>query len=200
MKISVNGKQIDVGDSLRSHVGERLLSGVRKYFEHPIDASVTFSRAPRGFRADCQVRPGGGLTMQSHAEANDPYNAFDGAAERMEKRLRRYKRRLKDHRFNGHADAGSRAPAPAQRYVLRPVDEAVDEAESLNPVIIAEMATEVPSITVGEAVMRMDLAGVDAYMFNNSAHGRLNVVYRRTDGNIGWIDSAAPRSADVSGQ
>lgn len=185
MKIVVTGKQLDVGDALRQHVEDSLNNAARKYFSQSIDAHVTFSRQAHLFRADCSVHAGHGLMLQSQAEALDIYAAFDAAAERLEKRLRRYKRRLTNHHKN-KPDHGK--PLEAASYVLAAEDEAKEEPEHLQPIVIAEMTTEIPVVTVGEAVMRMDLSEMTMLMFQNSAHGGLNVVYRRSDGNIGWID------------
>lgn len=186
MNISINGKQLDIGDALREHVRARLESGVKKYFARVIDAAVTISRESRGFRADCSVHLGGGMKLQSHGQAVDPYACFDVAAERLDKRLRRYKRRLKNH--HGDSDMQAAKFATGYRYVLAAEQEDNTEPVSLKPVIIAESTTNIPLVTVGEAVMRMDLADVSALMFRNIAHGEFNVVYRRSDGNIGWID------------
>ncbi len=184
MKVVVTGKQLDVGDALRGQVEERLNAVVSKYFNHSIEGHVTFSRDAHLFRADCSVHVAQ-MDMQSQAEATDIYAAFDASADRLEKRLRRYKRRLSNHHKPKNNDAEI---LQAATYVLAAEDENQDEPENLQPVVIAEMKTDIPEVTVGEAVMRMDLADVPTLMFRNSAHGGLNVVYRRTDGNIGWID------------
>ncbi len=152
---------------------------------------MVFSRQGPMYRADCSVHVGSGITLQSHGEAGEIYSSFDVAADRVEKRLRRYKRRLR-----GHPRSNPEEAIAAQSYVIAPdteVAEGVDdegwqEGEENHPVIIAETATKIDSLTVGEAVMRMDLADLPALMFRNRAHGGLNVVYRRPDGNIGWID------------
>ncbi len=187
MQVSVSGKQIDVGDALRGHVEDRLATSVNKYFDRAIEAQVVFSRQSHLHRADISVHAGAGILLQSHAELDDIYASFDRAADRIEKQLRRYKRRLRNH-HNAREEA-ERAAHPAQAYVLAAEpEEAAQEPETLAPVIIAETTTEIATLTVGEAVMRMDLADLSAMMFRNDAHGRLNVVYRRGDGNIGWID------------
>jgi len=185
MDVQVNGKQIDIGDALRSHVIDRMAERVSKYFDRAVDGHVTFSREAHLIRVDCAVHAGHGIDMQSHASAEDPYASFDQALDRIEKRLRRYKRRLRNHH---HAGKGDLESVPAASYVLAGEDEAAEEPEDLLPVIVAETRTEIPTTTVGAAVMRMDLADSPVFMFRNSAHGGLNVVYRRPDGNIGWID------------
>lgn len=193
MRIVITGKQIDVGDALRSHVEDRLEVGVTKYFDRAIDAHVVFSRQGPLFRADCSVHVGAGINVQSHAELDEIYASFDVAAERVEKRLRRYKRRLRNHHKMPLGET-----LPAQSYVIAAETEDAEEPEEaveFQPVIVAEASTEIASLTVGEAVMRMDLASLPAMMFRNRAHGGLNVVFRRPDGNIGWIDPVVPDPA-----
>jgi ribosomal subunit interface protein len=185
MHIQINGRQIDVGDSLRSHVEERLSERVAKYFDRPVNAAVTFSRDGKDFRVDASLHLSSGLTIQAQVRNAEIYAAFDQSAERLEKQLRRYKRRLRDH----HTKA--KAPFPVQEvqaYVIAPADEAEDEPADLQPVIVAETRTEIKTLTVGEAVMQLDLLDAPMLLFHNSAHSGLNVVYRRSDGNIGWID------------
>lgn len=192
MEIQVNGKQIDVGDALTTHITDRLADGVSKYFDSAVDGHVTLSREAHLVRVDCGVHVGHGIRLQSHGEASDPYAAFDQALERIEKRLRRYKRRLKDH--HQRLKAGEKAELEmirAASYVLAGEDEeAAPEPAEDQPIIIAEAMTDIPIATVGEAVMRMDLADAPVMMFRNAGHGGLNVVYRRPDGNVGWIDPA----------
>lgn len=186
MRIQVSGKHIDIGDALRSHVEERLADSVGKYFDRPVEALVTFSRDRHEFVADSSVHLPTGLTVQATSRADEVYAAFDGAVGRMEKQLRRYKRRLRDH----HRDRAPIESADAPSYVIaggQDRDEA-DEPDTLQPVIVAETQTRVPSLSVGEAVMHMELAGAPLLVFRNESHGGVNVVYMRDDGNIGWID------------
>jgi ribosomal subunit interface protein len=189
MQILVNGKQLDVGAALRSHVEDRLTSGVNKYFSNPIDAHVVLSREGHSFRTDCSVHVGAGITVQGHATGDEIYACFDAAAERVEKQLRRYKRRLRSH----HKNPSELRTAPY--YVISPEDESIEDPKNGQPMIIAETTTDIPTTTVSEAVMRMDLANRPVLMFHNSAHGGLNVVYRRSDGNVGWIDPNNPPAA-----
>ena len=184
MRIQVNGKQIDVGEALRSHVEAELSAAVSKYADEVIDAEVTFSRDAHAFKADAVVKLGRGLTAQASDTANEIYAAFDGLAAKIEKQVRRYKRRLKHHRGEA-ADA-----VPAASYVLQGASDDDEHNETLAPVVIAEMQTKLKSLSVGEAVMEMELADAPFTMFQNDANGRLNIVFRRDDGNIGWIDPA----------
>ncbi|MEM8788235.1 MAG: ribosome-associated translation inhibitor RaiA [Pseudomonadota bacterium] len=188
MQIQVHGKQIDVGDALRGHVSERLSGAVGKYAERPVESVVTFSREGHEFCCDASVHLSTGMTAQAKGRALEVYDSFEGAVERLEKQLRRYKRRLKDHhqRREGPIEAFG-----ASSYILDPGPEGETEQEepaSLQPVIVAEMETKVQSLSVGEAVMQMELAGAPVLVFRNDAHGGVNVVYRREDGNIGWVD------------
>ncbi len=182
---------MDVGDALRGYATDQLSDAVTKYFARAIEATVTFTpEAHRKVRADITVHPGRGLIVQGGALADDAYAAFDGALNRIAKQLRRYKRRLKDH----HKAREDQSVLSAQQYVLAGEDHEEEVAEDANPVVIAEMQTEIATLTVGEAVMRLDLADAPVLMFMNRAHGGLNVVYRRSDGNIGWIDPSNTRS------
>ncbi|MGF1660515.1 MAG: ribosome hibernation-promoting factor, HPF/YfiA family [Rubrimonas sp.] len=188
MQIQINGKQMDVGDALRTHVAEKLDSAVEKYADRVITAQVTFSRAANNaFKADATIKLPTGLTAQATATAHDVYAAFDGCAERIEKQMRRYKRRLKDHHA-GRADPIEAVAAAA--YVLAGDQDRQDEPETLDPVIVAEMKMDIQTISVGEAVMQMELAHAPVLVFRNERHGEINVVYRRDDGNIGWVDPA----------
>jgi ribosomal subunit interface protein len=185
MRIQVSGKQMDIGDALRTHVEDRLTEAVGKYFDRPVEALVTFCREGHEFVADSSVHLPTGITVQATARADEVYACFEGAVDRMEKQLRRYKRRLRDH----HRDRQSPIEAiGAPSYILAGGDEAAEEPETLQPVIVAEMETRVPVLSVGEAVMQMELAGAHLLVFRSTAHGGVNVVHRRDDGNIGWID------------
>ncbi len=177
---------MDIGDSLRLYIEGHIDGIVDKYFDHSIDGTVTMSKNAHLHRADCSVHLGNGVYLQSHAEEKDVYAAFDTAAEKMEKRLRRYKRRLTNHR----KERPNSIPVfPARYNVLAAEDENEEEPpEDPQAVIIAEMQLDIPEVSVSDAVMRLDLGELQTLMFRNSAHGGLNVVYRRTDGNIGWID------------
>jgi ribosomal subunit interface protein len=210
MQLTVTGKQVDVGNPLRRHVGSALDSILGKYFRTAIEAHAVFSREARLIRADISLHIGRGIVINSGAAASDHYLAFDAAAERLAKQLRRYKRRL--HEDHGRAHPPVERPEMARSFVLAPIEEEDDaagdglagdglagteaggadggEAVGAAPVVIAEMSTELARLTVGEAVMRMDLADAPVLLFRNRSHGEINLVYRRGDGNIGWIDPA----------
>lgn len=190
MRYQISGHQIDIGDALQSHVKTELDGAVSKYAERPTDATVIFSRNAHEYVCEAVVHLSTGLTAQARAHATEIYAAFDACAEKMEKQLRRYKRRLKDH----HRDRKQPVEVlAAPSYVLAHSENEGDETEpdSLQPMIIAEMETRVPALSVGEAVMQMELAGAPILVFRNEGHKGVNVVYRRDDGNIGWIDPQA---------
>ncbi|TMF91526.1 MAG: ribosome-associated translation inhibitor RaiA [Chloroflexi bacterium] len=193
MQLTVTGKQVDVGGALRRHVEESLDALLGKYFRTAIEAHAVFAREAHLIRTDLSLHVGRGIMIKSGATASDYYPAFDAAAERLAKQLRRYKRRLRDHhaRLRNQAENSETARA----FVLAPVDEEAESemmpnGDAAAPVVIAEMSTELPRLTVGEAVMRMDLADAPVLLFRNRSHGELNVVYRRSDGNVGWLDPA----------
>lgn len=192
MELSVKGKQIDVGDALRQHVETHLKDIVGKYFGGSLNASVTFSREAHLFRADIVVHAGRGIMLQSNASASEPYPAFDQAADRMSKRLRRHKTKIKDH----HESEGIREDALlAQSFVLHGGDENAHEEANDNPVVVAEMTTPIETLSVSEAVMRMDLGDLPALLFRSRSNGAYNMIYRRPDGHIGWVDSAQNAAA-----
>lgn len=188
MQIHISAKQVEVSDALRRHVEERLSNAVEKYFADPIDAHVALSKAGHAFRADCSVHVGQGINAQSHGETDNIFASFDAAAARLEKQLRRYKRRLRDHHGRRKARADAVELETMQNLVLAAEPEDEEVPETFQPVIVAESTAEMHTLTVGEAVMRMDLAELLVLLFRNSANGALNVVYRRNDGHIGWLD------------
>ncbi len=185
MQLSVKGKQIDVGDALRKHVESQLKDITGKYFSDSLDAHVTFSREAHMFRADIAVHAGRGILLQSNASASEPYPAFDLAAGRISERLRRYKNKIKHHHHDKQEEAFL-----ANSFVLQAETHDKEEEAGANPVVVAEMTTPIETLTVSEAVMRLDLGDLPALMFRNRAHGGLNMIYRRADGNVGWIDPA----------
>lgn len=189
MRIQVQGKQIDVGPALTEHVSRQLSASIEKYFDRPVDATVTFSRDAHSFRCDARVNLPTGLTAASTGMASDVYAAFDQGAERIEKQIRRYKRRLRDHHQNRREPIEA-LEAPAYVIDAARTHDASDEPETLQPVIVAEMTHSIQSLSVGEAVMQMELADKPFLMFRNDGTGRFNVVFRREDGNIGWVDPA----------
>ena len=186
MQYQISGKQINIGDALQTHVRDELGSVVQKYAERPTNAQVIFSKSAHEYVCEATVHLSTGLTAQAKAHATEIYAALDSCSEKMEKQLRRYKRRLKDH----HRDRAQPVElSGASSYILASDTGSENpEPETLQPMIVAEMETNIPSLSVGEAVMQMELAGAPVLVFRNEAKDGLNVVYRREDGNIGWID------------
>lgn len=186
MRYQISGKQIDIGDALQTHVKQELDVSVQKYAERPTDALVVFSKSGHEFVCEATVHLSTGLTASAKAYNPEIYAAFDSCADKMEKQLRRYKRRLKDH----HKDRVEPVELfGASSYILASEsDSDAQEPETLQPMIIAEMQTKIATLSVGEAVMQMELAGAPVLVFRNEGKEGLNVVYRRDDGNIGWID------------
>jgi len=192
MQLNITGKQIDIGSALRTHVETRMAQSVAKYFDRTVDGLVTFARDGFEYRADCALHLASGLHLHAQGRSSDIYASFDMAAERMEKRLRRYKRRIRDH----HNGARSELPVGAAReHIIAREDDDASEPESLTPVVVSETTLELRTLTVGEAVMQLDLTETPALVFRNSAHGEINVVYRRPDGHIGWIDPALQKAS-----
>lgn len=190
MQLTVQGKQLDVGDALRTHVSEKLEELNGKFFNRAIEATVTFAREGHAFyKAHISIRIGKDIVVQSVATEDDPYLSFDVASGKVAKQMRKYKSRLRDHRERmEHVDA---VTFQASDYVLAAEQDNARDAdvfEDGDPVIVAEMATPIQTMSVSEAVMRMDLSGQPAMLFRNAKHNELNMVYRRSDGAIGWVD------------
>ncbi|HTH99981.1 MAG TPA: ribosome-associated translation inhibitor RaiA [Acidisoma sp.] len=204
MQITVSGKQLDLSDALRHRVATMLETISRKYFGDALEAHVTFSRARSFFTCDINMHAGRGLTLRGEGEAADANAALDDAAEHIAKRLRRYRRRVNEHARDMAQRDTPESFEPAQHYILQQQDDeepASSAAEVVRPVngsigshfatVVAENPAVIARLTVGEAVMRMDLADQSVVMFRNAVTGQFNVVYRRQDGHIGWIDPAA---------
>ena len=184
MQLTVTGKQIDTSVELRRHVETSLDAILGKYFKTAIEAHVVFSKEAHLSRTEVSIHIGRGIVVNAGASGTETYAAFDAAAQRIAKQMRRYKRRLRDH--HAKIRESFEASERARDYVLATFDELEDDEGG--PEVVAEMSTDLPNLTVGEAVMRMDLADAPVLLFRNRSHGELNLVYRRADGNIGWID------------
>ncbi len=180
MQIHISGQKIDTGEALRTHVRERLQAGIGKYFDSSLDAAVVFARDGEAYACTISAHVASGLKLYAESHAHDIYASFDLAAARMEKRLARHKSRLKDHKPRTQEDVG-------QYYVIEAAKDGASE-DGTEPTIIAETPASVATFSVRDAVAQLDLSGVPVLMFRNGATGGLNVVYRRTDGHIGWID------------
>jgi len=193
MPFRVSGKNIDVGEALRTRIEARIAEATAKYFDGGYSGHVTIGNEGFGFRTECVIHLDSGIVLEAEALAVDAYASADQAAIRIEKRLRRYKRRLKGHqttRADGHAV--NDVTAEARSYIIAaPEEDADQEVTEFNPVIIAETMTALRRLSVSEAVMELDLTGCAVVVFRHAGHGRVNLVYRRSDGHIGWIDPQA---------
>ena len=193
MGLRISGKNMDIGEALRAQAVSRISTAVAKYFDGGFDGHVTMEREGSGFRTDCAIHLDTGIVLQTEGSAQAPHLSFEAAAERIEKRLRRYKRRLKEHHHGRHVEA-----TPATAYVIEAPDEESEIEPDYNPVVIAEESAYLPTMSVAHAVVEMDLAETSAVVFRNAGHGGINIVYRRRDGNIGWIDPAlAPPNGEA---
>jgi ribosomal subunit interface protein len=191
MTLRVSGKNVDIGESLRGHAEARVGEALAKYFTGSFKGHATVEKEGIGFRTECALHLGTGVTVQAVGAAQDPYLSVDQAIDRIEKQLRRYKRRLSDH----NASAG-RAHAIETAYrVLEATAEDEEVPVDFHPAVIAESTKPLKTFTVGDAVQELDMTGASFVMFRNAVNGGLNVVYRRTDGNIGWVDPSL--SADA---
>jgi ribosomal subunit interface protein len=197
MTLRVSGKSISVGDALRGRVSERTDEVLRKYFDGNYSGHITLSKDGFGFRTDCSLHLDSGITLEADSIAADAYASADQALAMIERRLRRYKSRLKDRSARkAHAASAAMAEmvAPtldAPRYVIEAPAASDEEMEAYSPVIIAEDTTSLKRLSVSEAVMELDLGGAACLIFQHGVSGRVNVIYRRADGNIGWIDPPA---------
>ncbi|HEY1925930.1 MAG TPA: ribosome-associated translation inhibitor RaiA [Caulobacteraceae bacterium] len=202
MRVQVSGKHVDVGEALRDKVEEEVTAAIGKYFERGGDAEVVVSRDGFNFRVDCGVTLASGQQLQSHGLAADAHSAFGQALAKVETRIRRYKRRLKSHTTATNAKAAETAALLVLRAPSEDLDDDWDNADAEAPpaaVIIAETEAPLKTITVSMAVMELDLSGAQTIVFRNAAHGGLSVVYRRPDGNIGWIDPQRTGAASREG-
>ena len=194
MPFRVSGRNIDIGEALRERMSARVAEAVDKYFDGGYSGHLTVGKDGFGFRTECVVHLDSGIVLHSDAMAADAYASADSAAVRIEKRLRRYKGRLKDHhvsRGNG-VDIDAIPAVEAPSYVIAaPEPDDGDEITAFNPVIIAGSTTALKRFSVSEAVMELDMTGAPVVVFRHAGHGRVNIVYRRADGNLGWIDPPA---------
>lgn len=185
MEIIVTGKSMDVGDALRTHVTDMIGAMAEKYFERAQNASVVFTMENGRVTTDCHIHLPTGLFMTATNTAHEPYPAFDQALEKLDKQLRRYKRRLRSH----HGARREKVTSFSANYhVIDSNSDEASEPEGFDPLIVADMEMQVQEFTVGEAVMQLELSHKPAMMFRNAGHGGLNMIYRRDDGHIGWVD------------
>ena len=189
MTLRISGKSISVGEALRSRVSERTDEVLRKYFDGNYSGHITLSKDGFGFRTDCSLHLDSGITLEADSNATDAYASADQALLMIEKRLRRYKSRLKDRSARKtYAANAALADIDAPSYVIEAPAEGDEEVTAYSPVIIAEATTSLKRLSVSEAVMELDLTGAACLVFQHGSSGRVNIIYRRTDGNVGWVD------------
>ncbi|MEO9970057.1 MAG: ribosome-associated translation inhibitor RaiA [Hyphomonadaceae bacterium] len=193
MQIQITGKHIDLGDALRGRIEAGLEAAVTKYFDRPTGGAVTVSKSGYKTIVDCSVHLPSGIVLNAQGGAQEPYAALEEALEKMEKRVRRYKRRLKDHH---RADRTPMPSEPVPAFVLQSHDEEGESDNDLQPLVIAEMDEQMRTMSVAEAVMQLELGEAPVVFFQHATLERLNLVYRRPDGHIGWVDPA-PASAST---
>src|SRR5262245_43981211 len=192
MSFRVSGKNIDVGEALRERISARVAEALGKFFDGGYSGHATIGRDGFGFRTECALHLDSGITLHSDGQAADPYDSADQAAIRMEKRLRRYHSRLKGHHARHNNHKSIEPMLSASSYVIAaPEHENEHEVPDYNPVIIAEATTALKRLSVSEAVTELDFTGAPVVVFRHAGHGRVNLVYRRADGNIGWVDPPA---------
>jgi len=187
MALRVSGKNIDVGEALRERINARIAEALSKYFDGGYSGHATVEKEGFGFRTECALHLDSGVILHAEAMAADAYASADQAAIRIEKRLRRYKRRLKD-RQAARPDGGTPDIAAPSYVIAAPEHDAEEEPGGDAPVIIAESTTALKRLSVSEAVSELDMTGAPVVVFRHAGHGRVNLVYRRADGHIGWID------------
>jgi len=189
MTLRISGKHMNIGESLETRIEARISEAIEKYFGHGFSGHVTIEKQAPLFHCDCHIHLDSGVILQASAREHDPSVSFEKAADKIEKRLRRYKRRLKDHHHNAANDAA------ALLSVMSTPDEEEEITEDFAPVVVAESATTVKTQTVAMAVMQLELMDEPVNVFRNAASGTVNVVYRRSDGNIGWVDPSRGHEA-----
>jgi ribosomal subunit interface protein len=188
MQVLIQGKHIDIGDAFRGYIEDKLSDTCSKYFNHSVQGDVHLAKDATNhlYRSDITLAVGNGIILKATAEEHEPYPAFDKATHKLANQLKRYKDRLRNHHQRLSTSEVSLAQ-PANEYTLQAEGEN-EAVENDNPVIIAELSTHIESLTVSEAVMRLDLGALPALLFKNAGHGGFNMVYRRPDGQIGWVD------------
>ncbi len=187
MSVRVSGKQMEIGESFRQRIEGQIADAITKYFDGGYSSQVIVAKTGSRFSSDCQVHLDTGVVLHAAGQANDPQLSFDAAAERIEKRLRRYKRKLKDH----HAGYQGNGNANIAYTVMDAVPDEDDEvAEDFAPTIVAESTKQLRTMSVATAVMALDMTDEPVLLFRTPGKEDLNIVYRRNDGNVGWIDAA----------
>lgn len=197
MTIQITGKNVEVGDAYQTYVSDKIRTLLQKYVSRDLKGHVRLEKERGLFKTNCSVRLASGLLLEAHGEGGDAYQSADAAVERLETRVRKYKRRLKDHDAQ-RAQNGRGGGFEATDYVVS-TDEETAPATGDHPLIIAETPRSVAELSVSEAVMQLDLTEATFLMFRNAGSGGVNLVYRRGDGHIGWIDADLPKDGAANG-
>lgn len=196
MPLRVSGKNIDVGEALRQRVSDRLDDAMGKYFDGGWSGHVTVAREGSGYRSDCALHLDSGTILQAHGDAQDPYASADAAVERIERRLRRYKSRVKRHATNGENGAAALNERVPLTVFSAPDHEDSEALDGWSPTVVAEQTANLPRLAVSDAVLELDFTGAAVLVFRHAGHGRINVVYRRVDGHVGWVDPPSHVAAE----
>ncbi len=197
MTIQITGKNVQVGDAFQTYAGDKIRTVLQKYLAREVDGHIRLERERELFKTACSVRLANGLLLEAHGEGADAYGSVDSAAHRLETRVRRYKGRIKSH--SSAAAARRKVDIEATDHIVSLRDDDEPEQDEANPLIIAEGQRNISHMTVSEAVLQLDLSEAPFMIFKNASHGGLNVVYRRSDGHIGWIDADMPVGAKPNG-
>ena len=198
MSIQVTGKNVETGDAYSAYVGDKIRSVLQKYLARDLESHIRLEKERGVFKTNCSVKLASGLLLEAHGEGGDAYSSADDAVHRLETRVRRYKSRLKGHSSASSA-ARRKSGIDAPDYTVSIAEDDKDDHPDANPVIVAETARSIGELTVSEAVMQLDVSEAPFMIFRNAAHGGLNVVYRRADGHIGWIDAEPSPHSRVNG-
>jgi len=189
MPLRVTGKNMDIGESLRTHVGQKVDAIIGRYFDGKVTGHVVISPEGSAYRADCSLHLSSGMNLQAEGRAHEPYASFEQACDKIERRLRRYNKRLKEHSATTSEAAVARGRLKVANYVLEAPDEYAEEVVTdSSPAIIAESAQPLKHLSVASAVAELDLTGAPVIVFQHATSERVNIVYRRPDGAIGWLD------------
>jgi len=188
MPLRVSGKNLDIGESLRRHVIEKVEAVIARYFDGRVSGHVVISPEGSAYRTDCSFHLSSGMNLQAEGRAHEPYASFEQAADKIERRLRRYNKRLKSHQSGSEASVGARERLNVANFVIEPPDEFDEAPVDYSPVVVAEGAQALKNLSVASAVAELDLTGAPLVVFQHATSERVNIVYRRRDGAIGWLD------------
>ncbi|RBP16177.1 ribosomal subunit interface protein [Roseiarcus fermentans] len=188
MTLRVSGKNLDIGESLRQHVMSKVEGMVSRYFTGSVSGHVVIAREGSGYRSDCSLRLSSGVSLHAEGHAHEPYPCFENAADKIEGRLRRYKQRIKGRSGGADVVGQTQSPVTVSNYVVEQPTDDVEPAEGFKPAVVAEGTEALKAMSVASAVAELDLTGAPVVVFAHAGSGRVNIVYRRRDGAIGWLD------------